>query len=375
MGQINIIMSYDCEKQDFDDANIFCRKKLWDTAELTDVFYGQVAVMTDTMAESGAIPGILALCPTVVPITGNWLFRRVVERLGESGSGIKTSVFLDSKNYKSVLDCDGISSFYVVLCGCSASECESKVPSFRGWVYDKYTEIYPDMFLVGMKKNAGLSISDADLDDEISRMEVEMNEPTEDELTSNSQKELERLINTILQSWEVFGKYDYDMPKFLSQTDGLGACGSIEVGEDGLDGMFEGAADMMSGDDDLREQMNGPNGEALEAPASLRVVKVMANTISRISDFSMKVHGAAVQALAKANSNEKKLAEMDAMVVDAMKAMDEKCDSVRDYSDERISGLRHQIAILVMHDRAKQYIPLAVSLLSLVIVVLSLILR
>jgi hypothetical protein len=66
---------------------------------------------------------------------------------------------------------------------------------------------------------------------------------------------------------------------------------------------------------------------------------------------------------------------MDAMVVDAMKAMDEKCDSVRDYSDERISGLRHQIAILVMHDRAKQYIPLAVSLLSLVIVVLSLILR
>ena len=374
MGRINLIMSYDCVEQHFDDANIFAHKNLWDSTALTDVFYGQVAIMTDTMAEAGAIPGILALCPTVVPITGNWLFRRVVERIGESGSGIKASVFLDSNNYKSVLDCDRIAGFNILVSGCSATECESKVPGFRGWVYGSSTDLGNGMFLVEMKKQQGAELSDADLDAEISRMELEMNEPTEDELTSNSQKELERLIATILQSWDIFGKYDYDMPKFLAQTEGMGACGSIDVGT-GDDGPFNSEGDLLSGDDELREQMTGPNGEALEAPASLRVVKVMATTISHMSDFLMKTNGMAVQAMSKATANEKKLAEVDTMVVDALKSMDEKCDSVRDYNDERISGLRHQVAILVVHDRASRYLPIVISLVSIAIVILSLIIH
>lgn len=368
-------MSYDCAKQHFDDANIFVRKSIWDTESLTDVFYGKVAIMTDRMAEAGAIPGILALCPTVVPITGNWLFRQVVERLGESDSGIETSVFLDSNNYRSVLDCDGISRFCIVMSGCTESECEDKMPSFRGWKVDTSTEIAPELFLVEMKKCRGEALSESDLSDEISRMELEMNEPTEEELMPESRKELDRLISTILHTWEVFGKYDYDMPKFLSQTEGMGACGSINLGDAGIGGLFDGEGDILSGDDEMREQMSGPNGEALEAPASLRVVKVMATTINRLSDFSMKVHGAAVQALSLAKQNEHKLSEIDAMVVDAMKSMDEKCDSVRDYGDERISGLRHQIAILVMHDRAKRYVPAAMSIVSTIIAILALVLK
>ena len=374
MGTINLIMSYDCAKEHFDDANIFARKHVWESTVLTNVFYGQVAIMTDTMAQSGAIPGILALCPTVVPITGNWLFRRVVEKLGESDSEIKTSVFLDSTNYKTVLDCDDIASFHIVVSGCSAEECDAKVPAFRGWTYDTSTEIEPSLFLVGMKRRNDGGIADVDLDAEISRIELEMNEPTEDELLPNSQKELDRLISTILQSWEVFGKYDYDMPKFLSQTEGMGACGSINLDLDNNE-MFGGEGDIFSGDDDIHDQITGPNGEALEAPASLRVVKVMAKTINDLSDFTMKIHTAAVQSLAKSNLNEEKLREMDVMVADAMRAMDEKCDSVRDYNDERISGLRHQIAILVVHDRAKKYLPLAISVISIIIAILSLVLR
>lgn len=371
MGTINLIMSYDCAKEHFDDANIFVRKHVWESTTLTDVFYGQVAIMTDTMATSGAIPGILALCPTVVPITGNWLFRRVVEKLGESDSEIKTSVFLDRTNYKSVLDCDDIASFHIVVSGCSAEECEAKVPTFRGWAYDTSTEIEPSLYLVDMKKRTDGGIADADLDAEIDRIELEMNEPTEDELLPNSQKELDRLISTILQTWEVFGKYDYDMPKFLSQTEGMGACGSINLDLDNNE-MFGGEGDIFSGDDDIHDQITGPNGEALEAPASLRVVKVMAKTINDLSDFTMKIHTAAVQSLAKTNLNEEKLREMDAMVADAMRAMDEKCDSVRDYSDERISGLRHQIAILVVHDRARRYVPVLLSVISLLIAIMAL---
>lgn len=374
MGTINLIMSYDCAKEHFDDANIFVRKHVWESTALTDVFYGQVAIMTDTMAQSGAIPGILALCPTVVPITGNWLFRRVVEKLGESDSEIKTSVFLDSTNYKSVLDCDDIASFHIVVSGCSAEECEAKVPSFRGWAYDTSTEIEPDLYLVDMKKRNDCGIGEADLTEEIDRIELEMNEPTEAELLPNSQQELERLISTILQSWEVFGKYDYDMPKYLSQTEGMGACGSINLGGD-MNGLFGGEGDIFSGGDDMHDQITGPNGEALEAPASLRVVKVMAKTINDLSDFTLKIHTAALQALSKSNLNEEKLREMDVMVADAMRAMDEKCDSVRDYNDERISGPRHQVAILVVHDRAKRYIPVIVSVISIIIAILSLVLR
>jgi hypothetical protein len=55
--------------------------------------------------------------------------------------------------------------------------------------------------------------------------------------------------------------------------------------------------------------------------------------------------------------------------------MDEKCDSVRDYNDERISGLRQQVAILVVHDRAKRYIPVIVSVISIIIAILSAVLR
>ncbi|MBR2305882.1 MAG: hypothetical protein IKA48_01620 [Fibrobacter sp.] len=364
-------MSYDCAKEHFDDANIFVRKHVWESTALTDVFYGQVAIMTETMAESGAIPGILALCPTVVPITGNWLFRRVVEKLGESDSEIKTSVFLDSTNYKSVLDCDDIASFRIVVSGCSAEECETKVPTFRGWTYDTSTEIEPSLYLVDMKKRNDGGIADVDLGAEIDRIELEMNEPTEDELLPNSQKELDRLISTILQTWEVFGKYDYDMPKFLSKTEGMGTCGSINLDPDNNE-MFGGEGDIFSGDDDIHDQITGPNGEALEAPASLRVVKVMAKTINDLSDFTMKIHTAAVQALAKSNLNEEKLREMDAMVADAMRAMNEKCDGVRDYNDERISGLRHQIAILVVHDRARRYVPVLLSVISLLIAIMAL---
>jgi hypothetical protein len=172
----------------------------------------------------------------------------------------------------------------------------------------------------------------------------------------------------------VFGKYDYDMPKFLSQTEGMGACGSINLGGD-MDGLFGGEGDIFSGDDDMHDQITGPNGEALEAPASLRVVKVMAKTINDLSDFTLKIHTAALQALSKSNLNEEKLREMDVMVADAMRAMDEKCDSVRDYNDERISGLRQQVAILVVHDRAKRYIPVIVSVISIIIAILSAVLR
>ena len=375
MATINIIMSYDCVKKQFDDTNIFSMKSVWDSTDLTDVFYGQVAIMTESMADSGAIPGILALCPTVVPISGSWLFRRVVERLGDSASGIKASVFLDSANYKSVLDCDRISGFSMVLTGCPGKDCASSVPTFRGWEYGSSTEIGSGVFLVGMKRRHDTSLSDADLDDEISRLEREMNEPTEEELTKESQQELARLIDTILQSWNIFSKYDYDMPKYLSQTDGLGAYGSISVDTGSQDGPFNEEGDILSGDSDLREQMTGPNGEALEAPASLRVVTVMATTLNRLSDFVVKAHGVSVQALAKTRENEKKLAEMDAMMVEAMKSMDEKCDGVRDYGDERISGLRHQIAILVMHDRARRYLPVIFSFLALVFSVLAFLVR
>lgn len=368
MATINLIMSYDCKAGKFEDTCIFSHSKAWKSPSLSDVFYGNVAILTEKMAKHGALPGLLSLCPTVVPISGNWLFRHMVERIAESDSEIKCAVFLDGTTYKSIMEYPNISGVTVLLRGCRPDECNSVIPALHGWKYGSSDEIERGLYLVSMERDEKPALSDMDIDSEISRIELEMNDPTDEELVPGMQEELEQNIDIILHSWEVFERYDYDMPKYLAHTEAVTSGGSFGMD----DGEF---GETMSGDDELRAQMGGDDGESLEAPAPLRVVKVMANTIDRLSNFILKVNGATAQAMAKSAENEKKLAEMDALVVESLKSMEENCTGVRDYADERISGLRHQIAILVVHDRAKRYVPAILSAIALVIAILSLVLR
>lgn len=370
MAQISVILNYNCSTGQYEPANIFARQPTWNISRLTEVFYGNVAIMSVHMAEAGAIPGILALCPTVVPIQGNWLFKSVVRRLAESDSDLKTAVFPDETNYRSVVDSDRLDRLFIAM-NCTAAECPGKLPEYRGWEMDGSTELEPDFQLVEMKRCKAKDLDDSELDAEISRMEMEMNEPSDSELVPESKRELDRLIATILTTWEVFGKYDYDMPQFLANTENVSSTGEVygEVGygDPGSMGVESGV------DDELRGQMTGPNQEAMEAYASLRVVQVMANTVRRLSDFAVKTHGIAVENVRGIQGLQEKLSDIDAMAAEAIRSMDEKCDAVRDLNAEEISGLRHQVALLAMKSRARNYVPAVCAAITTVCLVLSLI--
>ena len=376
MGTVNVILKYDCGTKSFADENIF-GEPVWDCAELTGLFYGTVAIMTSKMAESGALPGMLAMSPTVVPITGNWLFRHVVEQIGNSDSPIQATAFLDKMNYRSVLGYDSIGEFHLFV-NCGEDEYKDKIPQFMQWEADSVTPVGPGGTLVTMKRRECAGLDEAEFGDEIERMELEMNDPTDEEILPESHKRLEQLISTILDSWEVFERYDCDMPKYMAQTDGVNESGSVGVGFGGEGGPFGESCGILSGDDDMREQMTGPNGESLNAPASIGVVKVMAKMLDRVTDFALKAQGIAVQSMAKANENEKKLGAIDLTVADAMRAMDEKCNSVRDFADERISGLTQQIGTIVSKDRKRSrwstvstVAPIAISAAALLMEIVS----
>lgn len=371
MAQISVILNYNCSSGQYEPANIFVRYPSWNIPRLVEVFYGNVAIMSEHMAESGAIPGILALCPTVVPIQGNWLFKSVVRRLSESDSDIKAAVFPDESNYRSVVDSDSLDRLFIAM-NCTADECQAKLPEYRGWEIDETTELEPHFQLIELKRCKAKDLDDSELDAEIRRMEMEMNEPTDAELVPESKRELDRLIATILKTWDIFGKYDYDMPNFLAHTETIASVGDISA--DGDYGEDPESCRVDSGvDDDFREQLKGPSSEALEAYASLRVVQVMANTIRRLSDFAVKTHGVSIENSRDIQNLREKISDIDTMAVEAIRSMDEKCDAVRDMNAEQIGGLRHQVALLAMKARAKNYIPVACAAVSTVCLVLSLI--
>jgi hypothetical protein len=117
MAQINLIIGYDCDTGKCLDDCIFGKQFDWKGPALSSKFYGTVGVMTEAMATRGALPGMLAMCPTIIPIEGAWLFRHIVEKIVKLDSDAVVTVFLDAETYKSVMDYSGIGNVWVVSHG------------------------------------------------------------------------------------------------------------------------------------------------------------------------------------------------------------------------------------------------------------------
>lgn len=370
MATINAILKYDRSKKKFDRRNVFGISGIWMSQCAEDVFYGTVAVLTDSMAVSGALPGLTALCPTVVPIRGNWLFRNIVSRLAGSDSDIKVTLFLDESNYRSVLDCDGIDGLYIAVEG-KRDECLSDLPEFRLWkAGEDIDEFANGMNFVHMEKRQE-GLSDVSIDDEIRRMELEMNDPTEEELMPESRKELDRMISTILDAWEVFRKYDSNMIKFMRNTDPATYDGAIDMslGPDA-------GADIEGLPADFREQMfgDGDEGDA-DLDTAMRLIKMLSNTVYSLSDAMSKMNGVMFEDLKQSKALFDSMKTLDGAMTEAIRSMEERCDAVRDSLNERISGMRNQVALLARRDRAKNYIPVICSAISVIALILVLILK
>lgn len=370
MATINAILKYDRDKNRFDAKNVFGISGLWSSQCVEDVFYGTVAILTDRMAVNGALPGLTAMCPTVVPVRGNWLFRNIVSRLASSDSDIKVTLFLDEGNYRSVLDCDGIDGLYIAVDG-KRDECLEGLPDFRLWkAGDDIDEFASGLKFIHMAKRAD-GLSDVSIDDEIRRMELEMNDPTEDELMPESRKQLDAMISTILDTWDVFGKYDHNMIKFMRNTDPATYDGAVDMSL----GMDSGA-DLEGIPDEFRDQLfDGLDGEEPDMDTVMRLMKMMSNTVYSLSESLSKMNGVMFEDLKQSKALQGAMQELDGAMTEAIRAMEERCDAVRDHLNDRISGMRNQVAILAKRDRAKNYIPTVCSVISVICLILVLIFK
>lgn len=360
MASINAILRYDTGKKKFSPANVFTCRKYWDIPELSEVFYGTIAIMTDFMAARGAIPGMLAMCPTIVPIGGAWLMGSVVRRLSENPDDIRASVFLDENNYRSVMDYSGIDRVVIVVDGDKA-DCTKVLPELRGWKPEgEPVEIYPGMHLVELGKCSMDAPSEDMIDAEIRRMELEANQPGEDDLTPESRKELDRLIDTLEKTWELFGKYDYDMMKFLANTDEAEASGEFAIGDD------DDSIGMDSVSDDYRQELTQ------DTYAPLSMVKLLADTVNNMADFNMKLHKAIIKDTVQNMKLSEQMTDLDGLMTDALKAVKEQLEAARDMQEEKMSGIRHQIALLVMQERKRKYMAVASMVVSGIALLISL---
>ena len=358
MAQINLIIGYDCETGKCLDDCIFGKQFDWKGPALSSKFYGTVGVMTEAMATRGALPGMLAMCPTIIPIEGAWLFRHIVEKIVKLDSDAVVTVFLDAKTYKSVMDYSGIGNVWVVSRG-GMKEDGNKF-KYRGWspLEDTVDELDNDVTVVEYARDAKVNFSEDELDDEISWMELEMNDVTDAEIPEKFKRELDRLSETICRVWELFEKYDKDMVKYLGNTESdLSVC---DMGIDGEDNPLDG----MPGS--FGEQLHGPEGEALERPASLRIVTVLANTVNQLSEFGMKNRALIVEAKRQTEEVARKVAELDKAMCDTLKNVESTMGSQGSYVDECLSGIRNQLTLVITKERNKAVLQVACAAISAV---------
>ena len=334
MGQINVMLRISDDGK-LARTNVFGISGIWNKDTITDKFYGTVAILSECMATHGAIPGIVAMCPISVPVNGSWLLRKVVEKIVDSEDDIEATVFVDESTYKGILDCDKINDVWVI------ERDEPDEFKYRGWDRGEPEKcgIYR---IVRMTRKSTLDISEDDLTAEIERMETEMS----DEPMSDKEEEmLERIYGIISGGWKVFDRYGHDMNEFIRNTTPGSVTGNLD-GDD-YDGCLEEDKDIPESPDDYMKLLKE---EAMDAPAPLRTVKLMASTLSMVGESLSK------ETEARKNSYLEllhKFTELDERATGVIRDYEEASAVTREAVREEIGGLRRQLGLVIAEHRSE----------------------
>lgn len=349
MSEVTAILKYDSATHEFSTENIFEIPAIWSVDPIVSLFYGTVSLLTMHMFKNGGNPGLLSLCPTVVPIDGGWLVKALAKRIASESDTIRVTVFAGGNDYKSVIAEECISRIFVVT-DCPPEDAPAALPSFRGWkpgpsVWARppqADDAFDGLTLVEMVRMKQDEITDDFINDEITDLEKELSMPSDADILPSSRDEMEHLVSSIIERWESFESFGADMTKYLSSTDGECEEGDIKVG----DGETTSAS-VTGLDQDFRRQMTGHHGEELNAPASLRVVQLMANTINQMSDMLVKTNDAVGKLAGRTNAMEANAKADSARLAEFIRERENKEMGMDDYDERRFSGITEQIATLV----------------------------
>ena len=362
MGRLNVVIGYSCRTRECLPGCIFGYGIDWKSPAVSGRFYGTVGVVSDYMAdgrgtfpappgkEARALPGLLAFCPSVVPIRGSWLIRHMAERISESDSDIEATVFADGDTYRSLLDCGSIGHVYVVTMDDGYVDWLDRKFEYRGWSTCKmeFDDPQDGVHVIEYRRTGGLDLAEKDIMDEIDRMEGEANDTSVEELDESDRMKLDNLMSILEQAWRLFGKYGRDMAKYLAGT-------TYEMESDGVGGDLLDDARPADLPDGLGEELSGISGDAMDSPASLRLVNMLANQLAATANVALK-------AQAEAKELRGRLETLDLSTTEALKGVAEGMQAARDRTAESIGGLRHQLALIVAIQRAKQWGPALVAL-------------
>lgn len=339
MGRINVMMRM---SQDGKVArgNVFGISGIWGKTAVTDKFYGTVAILSEFMAAHGALPGIVAMCPIVVPVNGSWMLRKVVEKVVDSADDIEATVFADEGTYQGILDCDRINDVWVI-----ETASAEQVFTYRGWDRGE-TETCGIHRIVHMTRKNTLDISDDDMNAEIERMETEM---CDEPLTEEESAVLDHIYDVISGGWKVFDRYGRDMPEFLKNTTPDSTGGDL-VSED-IDGDYDGCLEDGPETQGMREDYRKMlEDEALDAPAPLRTVRLLSNTLTMLSDTVVKEIDNRKKAL---DDIARKFSVLDERATGVIRDYEEAGAVTREAVREEIDGLRRQLGLVIAERRAE----------------------
>ena len=366
MGKLNVILGYSCRTREVLPGCVFGYGVEWKSDAISKMFYGTVAIVSSFMAsgkgsflarpssDSAALPGLLAFCPSVIPIEGSWLIGHVAERISGKECDIEATVFADADTYRSVLDCNSIAHVYVVTKDDDYVDWMDRKFEYRGWETCRmdFDDPQPGVHVIEYRRKGGLDIDEKDLMSEIDRMEDVMNDTSVEEMDEEDRKKLDSLFRILEAAWKLYGKYDNDMAKYLA-----GTSFAMEDGEIGGDDLLDEArpAELPEG---VGEALSGVSGDAMDSPASLRLVSMLANQLAETANV-------ALEAKREAAELRKKLESMDLAMTEALKDMESGVAAVRDSGNEAVAGLRRQLGMVIAIQRAKQWGPVGAALVCL----------
>jgi hypothetical protein len=206
--------------------------------------------------------------------------------------------------------------------------------------------------IIEYRRDGGLDIAEKDLMSEIDRMEDEMNDTSVEEMDEGDREKLDSLFRILEASWKLYGKFGKDMAKYLA-----GSSFAMEEGEIGGEDLLDEArpAELPEG---VGEELSRMSGDAMDSPASLRLVSMLANQLAETANVAL----AAKQEAAELR---KKLESLDLAMAGTVRDMESGMAAVRDSGNEAVAGLRRQLGMVIAIQRAKQWGPLGAALLCL----------
>ena len=371
MGRLNVIIAYNSWSQECDPMGIFGGRYDWKMPELSGKFCNTISIMTDQMAgdfehpylskgKPGAVPGILAFCPTVIPIRGNSLMRHLANHIADTNNDIGATIFADANNYKSILECGSIEHVWVVTDDGSNPDWEQRKFKYRGWAESENNAADPadGLHIREYCRADVLNIEETDMMAEIERIEGELNEKEsfEEDLTDDDKSKLERLYENIDDVWSLFSECGKDIVDFL-------ACAKEKAAE-----MLPDGVEMPDMPDGMAEMLDNMNAPGMDAPASIGLVQMVANQVKTLADM-------VVETRRLAKDNETKLATLDMAMCDSVKSMEGSAEGMKSYTDESLSGLRRQLGLVILKQRLKSWIPAVCAVISAICCVITVVTR